>query len=153
MLNLFYFAVIFTVLCQSLHAAPSSPGDILTSAERTHIRSVLDETKENAGRMVEIIGKVLPQLPKSPDYDEVQKNLEEFQQIAKEFYEVKCRCRKKAMQFFDYFSQFLENYSENGVLTVEEKEAGKLLDDSGLKEMRENFQTKKAKGEYEYLTD
>ncbi|XP_073812700.1 uncharacterized protein [Musca autumnalis] len=153
MLRLLYLAVIFAVLSQSLLAAPSSPGDVLTDEGREHIRTVLDETKAYAGELESLIGKVLPQLPKTPAYDELHKDLEEYQQIAKEYHEVKCHCRNKALQFFEYFSQFVDKYSEEEAETVEEKEAVKLLNDAGLKEIAKLFKDKKDSGYYEYLSD
>ncbi|XP_005179534.1 uncharacterized protein LOC101889346 [Musca domestica] len=147
------FVVTLLALQQTPFLAAHRFGDVLESEERNQIMSMLDETKEMAGQVEAMLLKVLPEIPTGKTYEELHNNVLEYYDKVHGYKERKYHCRKRARQFLEGFKEFSEIYSNEQADTPEKQEVVRLLEEAGLKEMREKFNEKMARDEFDYILE
>ncbi|XP_073812699.1 uncharacterized protein [Musca autumnalis] len=154
MWKFYCFIVIMVAISQAPQVAAHKFGDVLESEEREQIMSMLDETKEMATQVDELLLKVLPQIPSTSEYEELHKYLQEYYDLVHAYKERKYNCRKRAALFLQGFKEFSEEFSnEKAAVSHEKEEVVKLLNKAGLKEMREQFNDKMSRDEFDYVME
>ncbi|XP_073812695.1 uncharacterized protein [Musca autumnalis] len=139
----------FVVIFKTLQGLPTTTNEIETSGENAHFAFLLKEAKQISEKLQTLIEKSLPQLPQGETFDFYRRKFHKYLDLKKDYKTATAEdCEEKSMEFFDAQNAFISVYMYGHSNSTGLQDVVKVLNDNGMKQIRDEFDAKRASGVY-----
>ncbi|XP_005179536.1 uncharacterized protein LOC101889681 [Musca domestica] len=150
-MNIFIPIIIsFLLIFKSLQGLPTSDtNEVDTSNDSSHYAFLLSEAKQYSEQIEQLIRKSLPQLPSDDTFNLYRNKFNKYLELKKDYKAATAEdCEEKSLEFFDAQNAFISVYMYGHSNSTGLQDVVKILNDNGMKQIKDEFDAKRASGVY-----